>query len=432
MLTLFSEQSRQQVPLTTVNHRNDDSRRNNNPDVCPYDLGDESVASGWCFPECRRTAHHDVTGVTYNGIPLTQAVAHNDAGPTRRAEMWYLVAPPVGTFNVVVTVSAPTVGNQVGVVAGAIVFTGVDQTNVPIRSSASADGAAGTPSSLTITSATGDRVLDTLAIQGNRTATAGAGQTAQWGTLNSARSSNNATRCPWIWLDRGGSCLGHDVGDPHGATSNWSQVAISIKPYTVSTVDSTTNAGADVTGATPTVAFTHTTAGTNRLLVVGVSMNITGNTGATVSGITYNAVALTRAGFHNDAGNTRRVEMWYLINPPTGTNLAGVVSLSLPGGTGTVGVVVGATTFTGVDQAVPVRSFVSADGAAASTFFTTRCGKRPRRECHRYAGRRGQCHAHGHGPPSSAMGTYLSGSQCQSRCLWAWLDTNGCSEHPAL
>jgi hypothetical protein len=100
----------------------------------------------------------------------------------------------------------------------------------------------------------------------------------------------------------------------------------------------------------PTVAFTHTTAGTNRLLVIGVSMNITGNTGATVSGITYNAVVLTRAGFHNDAGNTRRVEMWYLVNPPTGTNLAGVVTLNLPGGTGTVGVVVGATTFTGVDQ----------------------------------------------------------------------------------
>jgi hypothetical protein len=60
--------------------------------------------------------------------------------------------------------------------------------------------------------------------------------------------------------------------------------------------------------------------------------------------------------------------MWYLVNPPTGTNLAGVVTLGLPGGTGTVGVVVGATTFTGVDQTVPVRSFVSADGAATSTF----------------------------------------------------------------
>ncbi len=60
-----------------------------------------------------------VTGVTYNGIPLTQAVAHNNAGNTRRAEIWYLVAPPTGTnLNVVVTVSAPTGTNAVGVVAG--------------------------------------------------------------------------------------------------------------------------------------------------------------------------------------------------------------------------------------------------------------------------------------------------------------------------
>ena len=135
-----------------------------------------------------------VTGVTYNGVALTQAVAHNDAGPTRRAEIWYLVSPPVGTnLNVVVTVSAPTGGNQVGVVAGAILFTGTDQTTAPIRSVASNNGAAAAGSTLNIASATGDLVLDTLAVQGNSTAAAGAGQTAQWGTLNTARSSNNAT-----------------------------------------------------------------------------------------------------------------------------------------------------------------------------------------------------------------------------------------------
>ena len=228
-----------------------------------------------------------VTGVTYNGVALTQAVAHNDAGPTRRAEMWYLVAPPVGAFNVVVTVSAQAGANQAGVVAGAIVFTGADQTTAPIRSTASANGLAGTPSSLTIASATGDWVLDTLAIQGNRAATAGGTQVPQW----TARSSNNTSP--------GGRGFGSTLTGAAsvtmtetitGGTSNWSQVAISIKPYSVTTVDSTSNGGADVTGATPTVAFTHTTAGTNRLLVVGVSMNITGNTGATVSGITYNAV----------------------------------------------------------------------------------------------------------------------------------------------
>ncbi len=125
--------------------------------------------------------------------------------------------------------------------------------------------------------------------------------------------------------------------------------------------DSTSSIAQRVTGASPTITLAHTTAGTNRVLVVGVSMNITNNTGATVSGVTYQGAALTLSGAHNDAGNTRRVELWYLIGPATGTNNV-IVTLSLPGGTGTLGVVVGATTLTGADQAKPIRSFLAADG----------------------------------------------------------------------
>ena len=130
-------------------------------------------------------------------------------------------------------------------------------------------------------------------------------------------------------------------------------------------IDSTTSIGQRVSGATPTITLAHTTVGTNLLLVVGVSINITNNTGATVTGVTYNTTALTLAGAHNDAGNTRRVEMWSLIAPALGVNNV-IVTLSLPGGTGTLGVVVGAITFTGVDQTSPLRSFVSADGAAGT------------------------------------------------------------------
>ncbi len=125
--------------------------------------------------------------------------------------------------------------------------------------------------------------------------------------------------------------------------------------------DSTSSLAQRVTGASPTVALAHTTAGTNRVLVVGVSINITNNTGAAVTGVTYQGTALTLSGAHIDAGNTRRVELWYLINPATGTNNV-VVTLNLPGGTGTLGVVVGATTLTGADQAKPIRSFLAADG----------------------------------------------------------------------
>jgi len=131
-------------------------------------------------------------------------------------------------------------------------------------------------------------------------------------------------------------------------------------------VDATTSTSALVTGAgTHTLTFNHvTTATANRLLLVGISMNISGVTGTTVTGVTYNGTALTFVGAHNDAGPSRRVEMWSLLAPASGTNTI-VVTVNLPAG-GNVGVVAGATTFTGVDQTVPLGTFVSANGAAGA------------------------------------------------------------------
>ena len=133
-------------------------------------------------------------------------------------------------------------------------------------------------------------------------------------------------------------------------------------------VDASTSGTATATGAgNHNLTFTHTTTTTaNRVLLVGVSMNITAVTGATVTGVTYNGTALSSLGAHNDAGNTRRVEMWYLLAPVNGNNLNIVVTVNLPAA-GSVGVVAGATTFTGVDQTIPLGTFVSADGAGATS-----------------------------------------------------------------
>jgi len=139
-------------------------------------------------------------------------------------------------------------------------------------------------------------------------------------------------------------------------------------------VDATTSSSAALTGTgTRTLTFNHTTTATpNTLLVVGVSMNIANNNATAVTGVTYNATALTKIGVHNDAGGTRRVEMWFLLAPVNGTH-AVVVSVNIPSGV-TIGVAAGATTFTGVDQTIPLGSFVSADGAAgACTGIATGC-----------------------------------------------------------
>ncbi|HYM76013.1 MAG TPA: C25 family cysteine peptidase [Candidatus Dormibacteraeota bacterium] len=133
-------------------------------------------------------------------------------------------------------------------------------------------------------------------------------------------------------------------------------------------VDATTSANNEFTGTgTFALNFTHTTTATaNRLLVVGVSMNITNSTTTGVVGVTYNGTALNFIGAHNDAGATRRVEMWYLLNPASGANRPIVVSVQVPTAGATVGVVAGATTFTDVDQTVPLGTFTSADGAAGA------------------------------------------------------------------
>ena len=85
-----------------------------------------------------------------------------------------------------------------------------------------------------------------------------------------------------------------------------------------------------------------------------------------LSSVTYNGVAMTRAGFHNDSINVRRVEMWYMINPPAGNHNVAVTE-SIVGNTAGLGTVVGATTFAGADQTTPIRAFASNDGGASTT-----------------------------------------------------------------
>lgn len=46
------------------------------------------------------------TGVTFNGIAMTKIDDALTGGGLRRTALWYLLAPDVGTFNIVVTVDA--------------------------------------------------------------------------------------------------------------------------------------------------------------------------------------------------------------------------------------------------------------------------------------------------------------------------------------
>lgn len=102
-----------------------------------------------------------VTGVTYNGVAMTQVVTTADSfagGPYTRAYLFRLVAPATGAHAVAVTFS----GAQ-GIVVGAQGFKGVDQTT-PVSNSDSATSGAGTSATATVavTSAVGEYTIDTV------------------------------------------------------------------------------------------------------------------------------------------------------------------------------------------------------------------------------------------------------------------------------
>ena len=100
-----------------------------------------------------------VSGVTYNGVALTR-IAQILGTPCNanetRSEQWLLAAPSTGNHNVVVTLG----GTSVSVLSTSLVFSNVNQST-PVRASMTAAGS-GMASTVTVTSAMGDIVVNTV------------------------------------------------------------------------------------------------------------------------------------------------------------------------------------------------------------------------------------------------------------------------------
>jgi hypothetical protein len=118
------------------------------------------------------------TGVTYGGTAMT--LVGRSAG-THVVEIWRLLAPTVGTANIVASFNG-----TIQVVGGAAAFDGVNQTT-PTGTFVGAGGTSTTPS-VAVGSAAGELVIDVLYGNDGPTATVGSGQTAQW---NLATGSGN-------------------------------------------------------------------------------------------------------------------------------------------------------------------------------------------------------------------------------------------------
>ena len=115
---------------------------------------------------------------------------------------------------------------------------------------------------------------------------------------------------------------------------------------------SSSNLGDNVTNLT--WAHTVTALGSNRILVVGVSIRGTN----AVSTVTYAGTPLTLVGAQNETTNDNaRVEIWQIVAPATGANNI-VVDFGVGNNTRFV---VGAVSLTGVDQTTPIDAAFAGD-----------------------------------------------------------------------
>ena len=126
------------------------------------------------------------------------------------------------------------------------------------------------------------------------------------------------------------------------------------------TVDSTSSAFSASLGST-SFTMNHTTGnGQGRYMLVGISQK-----NVLVTGVTYAGQPLTLVGENIGSGKAR-MHMYQLINPPSCTAAIIVTFNSNP----TSGIVVGVTTFTGVNQTTPLGTFVSANGTSTASNVT--------------------------------------------------------------
>ncbi len=147
-----------------------------------------------------------------------------------------------------------------------------------------------------------------------------------------------------------------DVSSEDGVFVQYREAAAGIDAIAF---DSATSFAQDA--AASSLSFSHTTSGSNRFLIVGVS--IRNDASQTVSSVTYAAAPLTflRA---DTNGVSVRSELWYRVAPATGANTV-AVTLSA-----SAKAAMGAISLTGVDQSTPIDTNAGATGSGTAPSVT--------------------------------------------------------------
>ncbi|NTW30838.1 MAG: tail fiber domain-containing protein, partial [Candidatus Moranbacteria bacterium] len=153
-----------------------------------------------------------VSSMTYAGDSLTK-IAEQTSGGTVEAQLWYLVNPDSGSNTLAVTM----INNSEAFSVGAMTFEGVNQSN-PIGTYASAYGDS-TAASVTVSSGTGQMVVDVVASDDGVSVSPGSGQTERWDNYDSYTTGGGST-------ENGASSVTMSWTVPN---DNWAIIGVPLK-----------------------------------------------------------------------------------------------------------------------------------------------------------------------------------------------------------
>lgn len=116
------------------------------------------------------------------------------------------------------------------------------------------------------------------------------------------------------------------------------------------------------------ITWSHTCTGQNLILIVGVEYSFSAASPTVTASATYNGVSMTQITYQNDPDSHAGEQLFYLINPTTGSN---TVSVTFSVNTGTVTASGIGVSYTGAKQSGQPDSFGGSNGvqnpASAST-----------------------------------------------------------------
>lgn len=109
------------------------------------------------------------------------------------------------------------------------------------------------------------------------------------------------------------------------------------------------------------LSFSHTTAGADKILVVGIHVR---SATVTINAVTHNGNALALVPGSNVVANSQTLALYYMVAP----DASGNVVVTLSGGTNVIAI---ANSYTGVDQSTPLGTAQTANQLSGTTISIT-------------------------------------------------------------